>query len=129
MKKYYFNYNDKPKRHDYSYRSQWSVSKNHLLDDTKEQILKSVEAGKTGEASIWSDLLTTAGLSDRYRMFTSDDSLTLEGAYKYGIKELLCEGKVVKLNDRSFHVPSTDCEKTLAKRLTITLAHYNPKDS
>ena len=125
MKTLYFSSNN-ILGHDSSYRSQWSESKKQLLDDTKKQILESIQSGNSSEASILSDLLTTPGLSDRYSMF---NSLSHPRAFDLGIRELLCEGKVVKLNRGIFHVPTTECEKTLAKRLAIALAHYNPKDS
>ena len=129
MKKLYFGSSNILGHDSSKYRSQWSEPKKQLLDDTKAQILESIESGKTLESEIYSDLSKTPSLSKRYEsILASDHSLTCDGAYKYGIKELLCEGTVVKLNDGSFHVPSTDCEKTLAKRLTKALAHYNPKD-
>ena len=127
MKKFYFG-SSNILEHDSSYRSRWSESKKQLLDDTKKQILSSIQSGNSLEAPICSDLGKTPRLSERYEsLWTSEDSLTLEGAYKYGIRELLCEGEVVKLNSGHFHVPTTECEKTLAKRLVIALAHYNPK--
>ena len=129
MKKLYFGSSNILSHDSSKYRSQWSESKKQLLDDTKAQILESIQSGNSLEGQICSDLGNTPGLSERYeRLFGSEDSLTLEGAYKYCIRELLCEGKVIKLKDGNFHVPTTECEKTLAKRLTIALAHYNPKD-
>lgn len=124
MKKLYFG-SSGILSHDFSYRSQWSESKKQLLDDTKTQILKSIESGTSAEVSIMSDLLTIQSLSERYSMFSS---LSHDGAFDLAIRELLCEGKVVKLNGGNFYVPTTECEKTLAKQLAIALAHYNPKD-
>ena len=121
MKGHYF-INDKfIVTHNLSYRSKLSERDKELLEKVKTQIIESIKSGNSLEGSIFSEVCKAPEMPES-RMF----GLGIENAFHLGLKELLCEGKVVQLNDRQYHVPTTECEKSLTKRLTVALQHYKP---
>ena len=94
-----------------------SLEQQNLYKETKSQILKSVEAGRDSEGAILSNLKEKLGERKMFGFPTSDTDCL-------AIKELLADGKLIKLNNGRYYVPKTECEKLLAEQVKKALRHF-----